>query len=332
MTVRVLVDAMGGDHAPGEVVRGSVAAARRLGVEVVLAGPVPVIEQALSAAGDGTVPGITILDAPEVIAMDEHAAAAVRAKRQSSIVAGLRAVRDRQADAFVSAGNTGAVMAGGVLVLGRIHGIERPALGAVFPTTGGGSALLLDTGANAEAKPVYLLQSAHMGRAYAAAVMRIADPRIGLLSIGEEASKGNELIQQVHALLKAEPGLRFVGNVEGNALPAGAADVVVTDGFTGNVALKVAEGAAELIVGELRSALTSRLHYKLAAALLRPALRQVRARIDYSEHGGAPLLGVNGVVIVAHGRSNARALYNAIRVARDAATAGIVQRISDALR
>jgi glycerol-3-phosphate acyltransferase PlsX len=330
MTVRVLVDAMGGDLAPAEIVRGSVAAARRLGVAIVLAGPRTRVEQALADAGGATA-GMTLLDAPDIIAMDEHAAAAVRTKRHSSIVAGLRAVRDGGADAFVSAGNTGAVMAGGVLVLGRIRGIERPALGAVFPTIGGGSALLLDAGANAEAKPLYLLQSARMGHAYAAAVMRIRDPRVGLLSIGEEASKGSVLIQEVHALLAAEPGIRFVGNVEGNALPAGAADVIVTDGFTGNVALKVAEGAAELIMSELRRAFTSRLHYKLAAAVLRPALRRVRARIDYAEYGGAPLLGVGGVVIVAHGRSTARAIFHAVRAARDAAEAGLVQRIASAL-
>jgi glycerol-3-phosphate acyltransferase PlsX len=247
-------------------------------------------------------------------------------------VLGLREVRERRADAFVSAGNTGAVMAGAVLVLGRVRGVERPALGTVFPTAGGGTVLLLDVGANAEAKPIYMLQSALMGDAYARGVLGRARPRIGLLSIGEEASKGNQFVQEVHALLAAEPRIVFAGNVEGNAIPTGVVDVVVTDGFTGNVAIKVAEGSADLILRELRDALTSKLHFKLAAALLRPAFQRVRRRIDYSEYGGAPLLGVNGVAIVAHGRSDPRAIVNAVRVARDAVQGGVVQKIAAAMR
>jgi glycerol-3-phosphate acyltransferase PlsX len=191
--------------------------------------------------------------------------------------------------------------------------------------------LIVDVGANAEAKPEYLIQSAQMGRAYAQAALRLRDPRVGLLSIGEEASKGSVLIQEVHGALTADPAIHFVGNVEGNVLPAGVADVVVTDGFTGNVAIKVAEGAAEFILNELRGALTSRIHYKLAAAVLRPALRKVRSRIDYAEYGGAPLLGVNGVTIVAHGRSDARALFNAVRIARDAVRGNLVGRIAEAM-
>ena len=328
--MRVLVDAMGGDRAPEEIVRGAVAAAEQLGVEVTLAGQPAPVERALAAAGAR--PGqLAVLPAEEVIGMDEHGAAAVRARRRSSIVLGLRAVREGRADAFVSAGNTGAVMAAAVLVLGRIPGVERPALGTVFPTVGGGSVLLLDVGANAEARAEYLIQSARMGHAYAKGGLGRPEPRVGLLSIGEEASKGNALIQEVHAALAADPTLRFVGNVEGNTIPAGIADVVVTDGFTGNVAIKVAEGAAEFILGELRAALTSRLHYKLAAALLRPALRRVRARIDYTEYGGAPLLGVNGVAIVAHGRSDARAIVSAVRVARAAAQGGVVPLIAEAM-
>jgi glycerol-3-phosphate acyltransferase PlsX len=263
--------------------------------------------------------------------MDEHPAGAVREKRRSSIVVGLREVREGNADAFVSAGNTGAVMAAAVLVLGRVRGVKRPALGTVFPTAGGGRVLLVDVGANAEAKTEYLIQSAQMGRAYAQSALRLREPRIGLLSIGEEASKGSALIQEVHAALAADTAMSFIGNVEGNAIPTGVADVIVTDGFTGNVAIKVAEGAAELILTELRAALTSRIQYKLAAAVLRPALRKVRSRIDYAEYGGAPLLGVNGVTIVAHGRSDARALFNAVRVARDAARGGLVDRIAETM-
>ena len=329
--VRIVVDAMGGDRAPEEIVRGSVAAAARLGLEVTLAGAPAAVERALASAG--TRPAdVSVLAAEEVIGMDEHPATAAREKRRSSIVLGLREVREGRAQAFVSAGNTGAVMAAALFVLGRIEGVKRPALGTVFPAAGGSAVLLLDVGANAEAKTEYLVQAAHMGRAYAAAVMRRPEPRIGLLSIGEEASKGSALIQEAHAALAADAGLRFAGNVEGNAIPSGEVDVVVTDGFTGNVALKVAEGAAEFILGELRAGLTSRLRYKLAAAVLRPALREVRSRIDYAEYGGAPLLGVNGVAIVAHGRSDARAIFNAVRVARDAAAGGLVATIAAAMR
>jgi glycerol-3-phosphate acyltransferase PlsX len=328
--VRIVVDAMGGDRAPGEIVRGAVEAARRLDVEIALAGQPATIEPLLATVG-ARPSGVTVLAADEVIGMEDHPATAVREKRQSSIVLGLRAVREGSADAFVSAGNTGAVMAAAVVVLGRIRGVKRPALGTVFPAANGRRVLLLDVGANAEARPEFLVQSARMGHAYAAGALGIDRPRVGLLSIGEEAAKGNQCIQEVHAALAAEPDIDFAGNAEGNSIPSGRFDVIVTDGFTGNVAIKVAEGAAEFILAELRGALTSRLHYKLAAAVLRPALRAVRSRIDYAEYGGAPLLGVNGVAIVAHGRSDARALFNAVRVARDAVRGGVVQQIADAM-
>jgi glycerol-3-phosphate acyltransferase PlsX len=328
--VRIVVDAMGGDHAPDAAVRGAVQAAARLGVQVALVGRPQAVQRELTAL-DAASGAVELIAAEDVIGMDEHPATAVRDKRGSSIVVGLREVREGRADAFVSAGNTGAVMAGAVLILGRIRGVKRPALGTVFPAAGGGRVLLLDVGANAEARAEYLIQSAQMGRAYAMAALRRANPRIGLLSIGEEASKGSALIQEVHAALAADPTLNFVGNVEGNAVPSGVADVVVTDGFTGNVAIKVAEGAAELILGELRGALTSRLHYKLAAMVLRPALRRVRSRIDFAEYGGAPLLGVDGVAIVAHGRSDARAILHAVRVARDAVAGNVVRRIGEAM-
>jgi len=331
VSVRIVVDAMGGDRAPEQIVRGAIIAARRLGVDVTLAGDEAQTRR-LIAAEKAPPPNLTVLHAAEVIAMDEHGASAARAKRRSSIVLGLREVREGRAQGFVSAGNTGAVMAAAVLVLGRVRGVERPALGTVFPTSGGGRVLILDVGANAEAKASYIVQSALMGQAYARAALGQPDPRIGLLSIGEEASKGNAFIQDVHAALSTDPRLRFIGNVEGNGIPGGAADVIVTDGFTGNVAIKVAEGAADLILAELREALTSRLHYKLLAALLRPAFRRVRARIDYSEYGGAPLLGVDGVAIVAHGRSDAHAIFNAIRVARDAAQGNLVALIASAMR
>lgn len=324
--MRIALDAMGGDHAPVEVVRGGVAAARRLGVEVALTGRPDAIQGVLAALTD--VPaGVSVVPADDVIAMDEHGAEAVRRRKGASINVGLREVKEGRAAAFVSAGNTGAMMAASVLVLGRIRGIERPALAALFPALGGRRVLILDAGANAEAKPQYLVQFARMGQAYAQRALGWRNPRVALLSIGEEASKGSSLIQETHSALKDLPGLNFTGNIEGKDIPSGMADVIVTDGFTGNVAIKMAEGVAESILEELRVALTSKLQFKLAAAVLRPAFRTVRTRIDYREYGGAPLLGVEGVSIVAHGRSDAHAIFNAVRAARDAVAGDVVGAI-----
>ena len=328
--MRIAVDAMGGDNAPRAIIEGAVLAARKLGVDIVLVGDEVRIREELARHSD--VPAsISVRHAAEVIAMDEHGAAAARNKRDASIPVAIRAVKTGEADAAVSAGNTGAMLAGGVLYLGRIRGIERPALGTVFPASGGRRVVLIDAGANAEVKPSYLVQFAEMGDAYARALLGLTRPSIGLLSIGEEASKGSSLIQETHALLQSHHRLNFAGNVEGKDLPRGTVDVVVTDGFTGNVALKLAEGVAGFITGELREILTSRLDYKLAALLLRPAFKQLRSRLDYQEYGGAPLLGVEGVVIVAHGRSDARAAFHAIRAARDAVRADVPQLIRSAV-
>jgi glycerol-3-phosphate acyltransferase PlsX len=315
----IALDAMGGDHAPREVVRGAVQAVRRLGVEVVLVGAPAQIGAELDGAG-GTPAGISVLPASEVIGMDEAPSAAVRHKRDSSILVGLNLVKSGRAQAFVSAGNTGAIMAGATLVLGRMPGIDRPALSTVLPARDGRRILLLDVGANADCRPAWLVQFAQMGQAYARDVLGIEQPRVGLLSIGEEASKGNQLVQETFEKLHELAGINFVGNVEGKDLPNAHADVVVTDGFTGNVALKTAEGVADFILRELRDVLTSRLQYKLAAAVLQPAFGLLRQRLDYAEYGGAPLLGVRGAVIIAHGRSNARAIASAIRAAREGAS------------
>lgn len=323
--MRIALDAMGGDHAPDAIVRGGVEAARALGVEIALVGVPEVVGRSLAAFG--AAPGVAIVPAEEVIGMDEHGATAARQKRRASINVGLREVKEGRAAAFVSAGNTGAVMAGAVFVLGRVRGIERPALGTVFPVSGGRRVLILDVGANAEVKPQYLAQFAEMGQAYARLALGVSTPRVALLSIGEEASKGSTLVQEAHEALAALPGLHFMGNIEGKDITRGLAEVVVTDGFTGNVAIKVAEGVAEFILDELRTVLTSRLRYKLAAAALRPAFRVLRGRLDYREYGGAPLLGVEGHVIIAHGRSDARAILNAIRAARDAAQGDVVAAI-----
>lgn len=324
--MRIALDAMGGDHAPEAIVRGGVEAARDLGVEVALVGVPEAVQRALEPLGPAP-GGVSIVPASGVISMDEHGAVAARQKRDASVNVGLREVREGRAAAFVSAGNTGAIMAAAVLVLGRVRGIERPALGALLPARGGRRVLVLDVGANAEVKPSYLLQFAEMGQAYAHRAMGITAPRVALLSIGEEASKGNSLVQEAHSILAGRAGLNFVGNAEGKDIPRGIADVVVTDGFTGNVALKVAEGTAEFITEELRAAITHRLHYRLAAAVLRPAFRVLAARIDYREAGGAPLLGVEGIVIVGHGRSDHRAIANAVRAARDAVAGDVLETI-----
>lgn len=326
--MRLALDAMGGDSAPHVVLEGALEAARADQLPITLLGPEDVLEPLLAPYAP-LPPSLELRHAPQVVAMDEHPTAAVRDKPNSSIGIGLEMVRSGQADAFVSAGNTGAIMAYATLRLGRLPGIERPALGIVFPTATGKS-LLLDVGANADCKPSYLLQFAQMGATYAQGVLGVPDVRVALLNIGEEPTKGSQLAQEAYQLLQASD-LNFVGNIEGEDLPRGLAEVIVTDGFTGNVAIKTAEGVAELLMASLREALTARLHYRLAAALLRPAFRAVARNLDYAEYGGAPLLGVKGVVIIAHGRSNARAIRRALSVARQAVESRLLEALSKAI-
>lgn len=316
--MRIALDAMGGDRAPTEPVAGAVLAARELGVSVTLVGPHEVIAAELARQSPGKLP-VSIVDAPEAIDMAEHPVQAVRRHAGASMNVAVRLVKDGNADAFVTAGNTGAAVVACVFGLGRIPGIERPALGGVFPTTTG-RCMVLDVGANTDCRPAHLLQFAHMGERYARLVLDIEAPRVGLLSNGEEETKGNAVVQEAHHLLKAAD-LHFIGNVEGKDVTRGVADVVVCDGFVGNVALKTAEGAAEFAFTLLREEMTANPIRMLGALLLRSGLRRIKHRIDYEEHGGVPLLGVNGVVIVAHGRSRARAIRNAIRVASQAVTA-----------
>lgn len=322
--MRIALDAMGGDQAPAATVAGAVAAAREYGVEVALVGRAAAIEVEL-AKHDATGLALPIVEAPDVIAMDEHAANAARRKPNSSIHVALKEVREGRATAMLSAGNSGAAMAAALFVLGRVPGIERPAIGAVLPTATG-RALLIDAGANTDPKAHQLVQFAQMGAIFMERVQGVANPRVGLLANGEEESKGNLLVQETHPLLKAS-GLNFIGNVEGKDLPAGVADVVVTDGYTGNVALKLTEGVATFLLGMIRAELTASPLTKLLAAGLRPAFGRVRARLDYREVGGAPLLGVDGVVVIAHGRSDARAIQTAIRACKEAADGGTVEAI-----
>lgn len=317
---------MGGDNAPHEIVRGAIEAVREFDLEVVLVGQENRIREHLPKTG---VTGIHVHDAREVVAMDEAPSMAVRAKKDSSLVVGLSLLKKGSCRAFLSAGNTGAIMAASLFVLGRIPGVERPAIGGVFPTLQGRS-MIIDVGANVDCKPVHLSQFAHMGSIYMSKVFGLTEPRVALLSNGEEEGKGNHVTLQTYALLKAS-GLNFIGNLEGKDILPGLADVVVTDGFVGNIVVKLGEGLNDTLFSLMRKVMSSRPHFGLAAMVLEPAFHQVASYLDYTEHGGAPLLGVQGVVIITHGRSNAKAIKNALGLARNAAEQDIVQAIKTGL-
>jgi glycerol-3-phosphate acyltransferase PlsX len=330
--VRVALDAMGGDNAPGEIVLGAVQAAREYGMGVYLVGREEAIRAEL-AKHDTSGLDLPIIHTDEVIEMDEHPANAVRRKKNASMTLALQLVRDGKALGAVSAGNSGAMMAAALFTLKRIEGVDRPALGGVFPTKDA-ACLVIDIGANADCKPEFLLQFALMGSIYMERIFDVSSPRVGLLANGEEETKGNQLVQDTHQLLKANAatlGLNFTGNVEGRDIPAGSADVIVCDGFVGNVVLKLSEGLAETLIGLLRTQMTSTLPSKLAGAVLRPGLRKVFQRLDYAEYGGVPLLGVNGSAIISHGRSKAKAIKNALRVARQTAETNVAGAIADGL-
>ena len=328
--MKIALDAMGGDFAPEQVVAGGVQAHRELGVEVIFVGVKEKVDAALASSGAGK--WAEIEDAPEVIAMDEHPAQAVRTKKNSSIVRACTMVEDGRANGFVSAGNSGAVMAAALFGLHRIAGIDRPAIGSIIPTAGGKNCFLLDVGANTDAKPEHLVQYALMGSVYAEKLMAVQTPRVALLSNGEEAGKGNQLVQATEPLLRAVPGINFIGNIEGKDIFKGKADVVVSDGFSGNILIKTAEGAAEFVFQSMRDAVQGDPLATLGGLLIRPKLRAVRRRADWREFGGAVLLGVNGIAVIAHGRSDARATYNAVRVARDAVQQQVVPTIAAAVQ
>lgn len=323
--ITIAIDAMGGDHAPSRIVDGAVAAARHLDVRLALVGRRGVLEPRLAAHGDWPALGIEIVEAPEVVEMSDAPAAALRRKPEASIRVAAEFVASGRAGALFSAGNTGATVLAAHAAFGMLPGAGRPALAPVIPTRGT-PAVLLDAGANVEAKPQHLLQFAVMGAAYARLALGVDEPRVGLLSIGEEATKGNELTREAHRLLAASP-VRFIGNVEGREVYSGVADVVVCDGFTGNVVLKTGEGlvdAVEALLGdELRSTFSSQVGYLLA----RRAFRRFRRRVDYSEFGGAPLLGVGGLTIVGHGRSSAKAVRNAVTMASRFVREGFTARV-----
>ena len=325
--MRIAVDAMGGDHAPREIVRGALDYAAASPDEVILVGNVPRIEREIVAHGKGRPDNLRLVDAPEVIGMGEHPATALRSKRRASIVVATDLVREGDADAVVSAGSTGATMAAAVFRLGRIQGIDRPALPAHM-LTATGPVMLLDVGANVDTDPENLVQFAGMGAIFARHVLHVANPRIGLLNIGEESEKGDALTREAHERLR-QADLHFVGNVEAHDMIAHRADVVVCDGFVGNVVIKFFEGITSFIFRALREDLQQGPIAPLALLALKPGFDRMKARFDYERYGGAPLLGVKGVSIVTHGRARARMVENAIRVASESAHARVPELIEE---
>jgi glycerol-3-phosphate acyltransferase PlsX len=322
--IRIAVDAMGGDHAPPAIVDGALAAARHLDLQISLVGATTAIVPAVERHADWRELQVRIVDAPDVIGMAD-AAATARRKPGASIRVAADLVARHEADALFSAGHTGATVLATHLAFGMIPGVDRPALAAAIPTRER-AAVLLDAGANVECRPQHLLQFALMGGVFARIAFGIERPRVGLLSVGEEASKGNDLTREAHRLLKVAP-INFIGNVEGREIYSGVADVIVCDGFTGNVVLKTSEGLVEAIEALLRDELGGTFSSQLGHLLSRRALRRFRRRVDYSEYGGAPLLGLAGLAIVGHGRSSAKAVRNAIAMASRFAADSFIQRV-----
>ena len=327
--ITIAVDAMGGDSAPRAEVEGAVAAARELDVRVLLVGQPEVVKRELGHHPHRGL-ALEIVPASEVIMMKDSPARAVRKKKDSSVHVAARLVRDGEAAGFVSAGNTGAVVATAYFLLGTLSSVDRPALAAPFPTSRGTVSVMLDVGANVDSKPAHLEQFAIMGEIYYRAIFGTRKPKVALLSIGEEEIKGNELTKEVFNRLKHMP-LNFVGNVEGREVFAGNVDVIVCDGFIGNVALKISEGLVEHIVSMLKEGLGRTLSAQVGAVLARKAFQEFKKKMDYSEYGGAPLLGVRGVTVIGHGRSNANAIKNAVRVAAELARSKMNEKIEQEL-
>jgi phosphate acyltransferase len=324
--IDIALDAMGSDKAPEPEIKGAVQACRNLPVRIHLVGPEDRLREGLREASGGEDLPIVIVPASEWITMEDKAADAIRKKKGSTMRTGLRLVKENQAAGFLTAGNTGAAMALAKMVLGPLPGVDRPSLSALMPTSTGSRCVLLDVGANVDCKPHNLEQFAVMGEMYARSVLKVPRPRVGLLSIGEEEGKGNDLTREAFALLK-QLSINFIGNVEGRDIYNGHADVVVCDGFVGNVALKTSEGLAKLVRDLLRQSLNSTVTAQVGALLSRKAFNDFKKRLDYSEYGGAPLLGIRGVCIVNHGSSNETAIFNGIRVTAEFAQAGINQRL-----
>ncbi len=324
--MKIALDAMGGDRAPETIVEGAVLAARDLDVEVILVGDKTKIEAVLAHHATTGLP-LSIVHASQKVEMEDSPSSVIRKKRSSSIWVATELVKKSEAVAVISAGNTGATMASSLFILGPLSGVERPAIATLLPTLKG-QAVLIDVGANVDCKPQHLFQFAIMGDMYAEKILGIRDPKIGLLSIGEEDTKGNELTKEVFKMLKAS-SLGFIGNVEGRDVYSGETDVVVCDGFIGNVALKISEGLSDAIIKFLKREILDSFMGKLGYFFLKPSFARFKKKIDYAEYGGAPLLGVDGISIICHGNSSARAIKNAIRVARDFHKKGMNRHIKE---
>ncbi len=328
---RIAIDAMGGDHAPAEIVAGALRAHEELDADVILVGDPDQIAAELKKHTNAQ--SMEIVPAEGVVEMEEEPLIALRRKPKASINVAMQLVKEKRADAVVSAGHSGAAMAAALLRLGRLQGIERPAIAAVFPTLmAGKSVLILDVGANVDCRPQFLEQFAVMGSIYSQYVLGVDEPKIGLLNIGEESSKGNEVAVRAHQLLQDNSQLSFVGNAEGRDVLSGRFDVVVCDGFVGNVLLKFAEAVGDVLLQILRQELPRGMHGKLGTTLLKPNLRRIRQRIDHAEHGGALLLGVAGICIIGHGSSQAPTVFNAVRLAKEAVDHDVLDRIRGAQR
>ncbi|RKD34397.1 phosphate acyltransferase PlsX [Thermohalobacter berrensis] len=324
--MKIVVDAMGGDNAPRATVKGSIQAASEYDIDLILVGKENEIKKELERNGyKGN--NIEIINAEEVIANEDKPVKAIRRKKDSSMVVGLKMVKDKKADAFISAGNTGALLTGGLFVVGRLKGIERAALAPVYPTKRGIS-VLLDAGANADCKPKFLEQFAIMGSIYAEKVLNIKNPKVGLVNIGTEEGKGNELTRDTYEIL-SQSNINFYGNLEARDIPEGLVDVLVCDGFVGNIILKLTEGLALTIFSMLKEEFTKTPFTKLGALMLKPGLKNFKNKLDYTEYGGAPLLGVNGAVIKAHGSSDAKAIKNAIRQAKIFVENKVLEKIKE---
>ncbi|MEQ8752624.1 MAG: phosphate acyltransferase PlsX [Coleofasciculus sp. G1-WW12-02] len=323
---RIAIDAMGGDHAPSEIVAGAIRAQEELGVEVILVGDTQAIEASLKEHKSPC--QLEIAQAEDVVAMEEEPLVAIKRKPKASINVAMDLVKTKQAQAVVSAGHSGAAMAAALLRLGRLKGIDRPAIGAMFPTLiAGKPVIILDVGANVDCRPKYLEQFAVMGTVYSQYVLGIPEPKVGLLNIGEEDCKGNDLAIRTHQLLQDNPRVSFLGNAEGRDVLSGQFDVIVCDGFVGNILLKFAEAVGEIVLQILREELPQGLHGQLGTAILKPNLKRIKQRIDHAEHGGGLLLGVDGVCIISHGSSQAPSIFNAIRLAKEAIDNQVLERI-----
>ena len=329
--MRIAVDAMGGDYAPQEIVLGAIEAAKEFNLEIVLVGDENAINPILKKHGGESLDRLSVFHASQIIEMCEQPGVAVRKKKDASVVVATRLIKEGHCDAVVAAGSTGAAVAAAVFGLGRIKGVARPTIATPIPNLTG-TTVLLDSGANVDSKPKHLVQSAVMGAIYAEYVLGIQNPRVGLLNIGEEESKGNEQALATFPLLKQLKTINFIGNVEGRDIPKGTVDVVVCDGFVGNVVLKLGEGLASAIMQLIKEAIkNSGLLAKIASLAVLPALRGLKKKLDYAEYGGAPLLGVNGGFIICHGSSKAQAIKNAIRVANEIAEQKIVDHIRESI-